>query len=79
MKTARFTDSQFIAILKHAEGNSPALELCREYGISDAILHKWRSKFNDMDASLMARITDGKSIRLCNVIDDKNREGLYFS
>ncbi|MBD8658557.1 transposase [Oxalobacteraceae sp. CFBP 13730] len=54
MKTSRFTDSQIMAILKHAEGGSPVPELCREHGISNATFYKWRRKFGGMDASLMA-------------------------
>ena len=56
MKTSRFTDSQIIAILKQAEGDSPVPKLCREHGISNAAFYKWRSKFGGMDASLMARM-----------------------
>jgi putative transposase len=54
MKMSYFTDSQIIAILKQAEGGSPVPELCREHGISNATIYKWRSKFGGMDASLMA-------------------------
>ena len=39
-------------------------ELCREHGISNATLYKWRSKFGGMDASLMARIKE---------LEDENR------
>ena len=58
MKTSRFTDSQIIAILKQADAGSPAPELCREHGISNATFYKWRSKFGGMDASLMARMKE---------------------
>ena len=58
MKTSRFTDSQIIAILKQAEAGSPAPELCREHGISNATFYKWRTKFGGMDASLMARMKE---------------------
>ena len=58
MKTSRFTHSQIIAILKRAEAGSPAPELCRERGISNATFYKWRSKFGGMDAPLMARMKE---------------------
>jgi putative transposase len=60
MKISRFTDSQIIAILKQAEAGSPAPELCRKHGISNATFYKWRSKFGGMDASLMARMKEPK-------------------
>jgi putative transposase len=34
MKKSRFSDSQIIAVLKHAEAGTPVPELCREHGIS---------------------------------------------
>ena len=58
MKQSRFTDSQIIAILKQAEAGTPAPEVCREHGISSATFYKWRSKYADMDASLMARMRE---------------------
>ncbi|MBN0252356.1 transposase, partial [Pseudomonas aeruginosa] len=64
MKTSRFSDSQFIAILKQAEVGSPVPELCREHGISSATFYKWRAKFRGMDASLMARLRE---------LEDENR------
>ena len=60
MKISRFTDSQIIDILKQAEAGSPAPELCRKHGISNATFYKWRSKFGGMDASLMARMKEPK-------------------
>lgn len=53
-----------MAILKQAEAGSPVPELCREHGISSATFYKWRTKFGDMDASLMARLRE---------LEDENR------
>jgi putative transposase len=51
MKNSRLSDSQIIAILKQAKGDSPPPELCREHGISSANFYKWRSKFGGMENS----------------------------
>ncbi len=64
MRISRFSDSQIMAILKQAEAGSPVPELCREHGISSATFYKWRTKFGDMDASLMARLRE---------LEDENR------
>mgnify|MGYP000456984874 CR=1 FL=1 len=58
MKKSRYTDSQIMAILKQAEAGTPIPELCREHGMSSATFYKWRSKYGDMDASLMARMKE---------------------
>ena len=45
MKTSRFTDSQFMAILKQNEAGASVSDLCREHGISSASVYKWRVRF----------------------------------
>jgi putative transposase len=44
--------------LKQAEAGTPATELCREHGMSDATFYKWRFKFGGMDVSMMARMKE---------------------
>ena len=58
MKRSRYSDSQIINILKQAEAGTPASELCREHGMSDATFYKWRAKFSGMDVSMMARLKE---------------------
>ncbi|ALI56549.1 putative transposase [Celeribacter marinus] len=58
MKTARYSDTQIMGILKQAEGGVPVSELCREHGMSSASFYKWRAKFGGMDASLIVEMKD---------------------
>ena len=64
MKRSRFTDSQIMAVLKQAEGGTPAPDLCREHGVSSATFYKWRAKFGGMDVSMMAKMKE---------LEDENR------
>ena len=64
MKKSRFMDSQIMAVLKQAEAGTPVLDLCREYGISNASFYKWRAKFGRMDVSLVAKMKE---------LEDENR------
>ena len=64
MKRSRYSDSQIINILRQAEAGTPASELCREHGMSDAKFYKWRAKFGGMDVSMMARLKE---------LEDENR------
>ncbi len=43
-------------ILKQAESGIPALDLCREHGMSSASFYKWRAKYGGMDASKIAEM-----------------------
>jgi putative transposase len=58
MKTSRFSDSQIMAILKQNEAGVSVAELCREHGVSQATIYKWRSKYGGMDAALMKRLKE---------------------
>jgi len=64
MKKSRYTDSQILLILKQNETSSTVPDLCREHGMSNVTLYKWRSKFGGMDASLMKRMKE---------LEDENR------
>ena len=39
MKRSRFSDEQFIGILKEHQAGLSAVELCRKYGVSDATFY----------------------------------------
>jgi putative transposase len=58
MKKSKFSDSQIISILKHAEAGTPVPDLCREHAISSATFYKWRAKYGGMDTALMARLKE---------------------
>ncbi|WP_394414406.1 transposase [Sulfitobacter sp. 1A15142] len=56
MRKTRFTEAQFMGVLRQMEGVVPAAELCREHGMSSATLYKWRAKYGGMDASLISEM-----------------------
>jgi putative transposase len=58
MKASRFTGGQIMAILKQNEGGISVGELCREHGIYQATLYKWRSNYGGMDVALMRRLKE---------------------
>jgi putative transposase len=64
MKTKRYSTEQIIGILKEGEAGMPVKELCRKYGISDATIYNWKSKYGNLSVSEAQRLKD---------LEDENR------
>ncbi len=56
MRKSRFSEQQIIGILKEHQAGRGVAELCRKYGISDATLYKWRSKYGGLEVSEAKRL-----------------------
>ena len=63
MKT-KYTIDQIIGVLKEGEAGMPVKELCRKYGISDATIYNWKSKYGNLSVSEAQRLKD---------LEDENR------
>ena len=51
-----FSEERIIGILKPPQTELGATELCRQHGIGDATLYKWRSKYGGMEVSDARRL-----------------------
>jgi putative transposase len=58
MKKSRFSESQIIRILKEADGGRKVVDICREYGVSQATYYQWKAKFGGMEASDIRRLKE---------------------
>ncbi len=56
MKQSRFTDEQIIRLLKRAEGGAQIADLCREAGISDTTLQRWKATYGGLDVNAARRL-----------------------
>lgn len=65
MTRIRLAESQIIGILKEVEAGRTGLEVCREHGISEQTLYRWKKKYGGMEAS------DAKRLR---ELEEENRK-----
>jgi len=72
MKRSRFTKDQIIGILKEHEAGGSVADLCREHGVSDATVYKWKVKYSGMDVSEAKRLKglEDESARLKRLLAD---------
>ena len=56
MTRSWFSEEQIIGTLKEHEAGVSVADLCREHGVSDASIYKWKARFGGMDVSEAKRL-----------------------
>ena len=71
-KGKRCSEEQIIGILKQADAGIPPQDLCRQHGISEFTLRRWRSKFGGMEISDAKRLKglEGENTKLKHLVAD---------
>jgi putative transposase len=65
MRGTRHSEEQIIAILKQADNGVKTAELCRQHGIVEQTLYRWKAKYGGMDVS------DAKKLKQ---LEEENRK-----
>ena len=56
MPKKRYTEGQIVFALKQAEGGTPAAEVCRKLGVSEATFYLWKKKYAGMGMAELRRL-----------------------
>ena len=64
MKRKRYSEEQIVRFLGEARGGKSIAAVCRQYGVSEQTIYRWRSKFGGMEVSEVRRMKD---------LEDENR------
>jgi len=52
----KFTETEIVGAIKKQESGMAIKDICREIGISDVTIYKWKAKYGGMDASDVAKM-----------------------
>jgi putative transposase len=58
MKGKRYSEEQIIRILKQVEDGTPVSQVCREHGVSEQSVYRWRTKYDGMDIAELRRLRE---------------------
>ena len=73
MKGKRYSEEQIIRILRELDGGKALAEVCRQHGVSQQSVYRWRSKYADMGVSDLRRLKEleSENRRLKQVVADQ--------
>lgn len=57
-KGKRYNEAQILRILKNVEGGKSIAETCREYGVSEGTIYRWRSRYGGMEQQELQRLRE---------------------
>ena len=72
MKKSRFTEEQIAYALRQAEAGTPATDVCRQLGVSEATFYVWKKKFAGLGVTELRklRMLEEENARLKRVVAD---------
>jgi putative transposase len=56
MKKTKFSEEKIAYILRQVEAGKPAVEVCREHGISEQTFYRWKKKYGGMGVAELRRL-----------------------
>jgi putative transposase len=73
MKGKRFKEEQIIRILQEVDGGKSVAEICREHGVSEQSVYRWRSLYGGMDIAELHRLkqVEEENRRLRSVVAEQ--------
>ena len=58
MKKTRFSETKIVSILKKQEAGIPTVDICREFGVSQATFYNWKAKYGGLDVRELKRLKE---------------------
>ena len=72
MQQSKFTEEQITHALRQTDSETPAADVCRQLGVSEATCYVWKKKYAHLGVSELRRIRqlEDENARLKHVVAD---------
>jgi len=72
MRPSKFTDEQIMQALRRVRAGTPAVEVCREIGITQTTFYRWRRKYESAPVSDLRGVPEllAENQRLKEIVAD---------
>lgn len=72
MKRSKYSEEQITYAIRQAESGTPAGDICRQLGISEATFYVWRKKFAHLGVTELRRLRqlEEENVRLKGLVAD---------
>jgi putative transposase len=57
-KGTRYSEEQIIRILREVESGTSVAEVCRQYGVAEQTVYRWRNKYGGLETSELQRLRE---------------------
>jgi len=55
MQQSKFTERQVVSAIKQQESGQTVKDICRDLGVSEVTLYKWKAKYSGMELNKLKR------------------------
>lgn len=73
MKGKRYSEEQIIRVLKEVESGKAVKDVCREHGVSEQTVYRWRNQYGGLDVPELRRLKEleDENRRLKHIVADQ--------